>query len=83
MFVSIVRHHRNTLHQCERIATQDDEENDRYFCIFFEPSGISVKIDKADTQIYIMNDEGKTISKYAWDGWAKSLLKTEAVRNKA
>lgn len=76
MFVKIVRNPLGrsevkgytAIYQTERMH-EENSDDPRYVRIFFEPSGIVRTLDKVDTEVFIMNDEGKTIDRYDWPEW--------------
>jgi len=55
----------------------DDDENNGYACFAIDDkSGPNVNVDCANTRVYVMNDNGKTIDSYHWrniDGVIKRL----------
>ncbi len=75
MFVNIVKNGSSSIYECNNVhitnmAHKDKEEVKEQIELRLEHDNsrnINIVVDKdSKTQIYLMNNEGQTIDKYAW-----------------
>lgn len=68
MIVKVVRNGVESFYECRR-ARVYLEKGTPTFTVDMESDNISLECEKATTEVYIMNDQGKTIQKYdlSWE----------------
>mgnify|MGYP001115795795 CR=1 FL=1 len=65
-----------TLYECDRVVFNRLLKDDETITVDFESEKdcVTTILDRRASELYIMNDEGKTIDSYQWFSYEKSPL---------
>ncbi len=66
MFISVIRKGCTSIYECRRVFIHTDAENEGRVTVRMEDGDVELVVEKAMSQVYIMNNEGKTIDTYRW-----------------
>ena len=81
MYVRIIdlKHGHSVLHECEQVTFNRFFKSDDQHLISIDIKGATgfqtVEIDKNYNEIYIMNNDGKTIESHRWPDWVTREIK--------
>ncbi|KKM80492.1 hypothetical protein LCGC14_1339380 [marine sediment metagenome] len=66
MFVTVIRKGHTAIYECKRVFIRTDVTTEGQVAVRMEDSDVDLIIEKVLSQVYIMNNEGKTIDRYRW-----------------
>lgn len=64
MFVSVVRNGNAAIYECKSVYVQHD--NEEQVTLSMKNPDVNLVLKKVTAQVFVMNNEGKTIDRYRW-----------------
>lgn len=76
------RENRSVIYECDEFHINQPIDDDTKVYIRLEPEGKVLDIDKEHVEVYIMNNDGKTIDKYRWAQDVVRIMKERKLQEK-